>query len=245
MTNMSNIYEALQQACREKTGPGSVPELSLQTTKNLREIHLSSEMARLHHQVEFLLANKSNKLIQFMGFRRQEGVSTIVREFAKVAVERHNKSVLILDATYQDPSRRININFMCEYGWLDLIEEGHLIDKAFFKIDDSNLYFAPISVQASLISPVKDLSMTVDLWDKLKERFDLILIDSSSDADTAESISISGNVDGVVLVLEAEKTRRQSVLSIKNRILSNGGTILGVIFNKRKFYIPEFIFKRL
>lgn len=240
---MSNIYEALEQACREKTSSGVKPELSLQT-EVARGISLTSEMAYLHSQVEFLLTNNSNKLIQFMGTRRGEGVSTIVREFAKVAVERYGKSVLVLDSAYQDPARRININVTCEYGWLNLMEEGELIDKAFFRIGDSNLYFAPISIQASLVPPIKDLSMTVNIWKKLKERFDLILIDSSSDSNISESIAMSRNVDGVLLILEAEKTRRQVVEKVKDRIIANGGTILGIVFNKRRYHIPDVLYKK-
>jgi Mrp family chromosome partitioning ATPase len=243
---MSNIYEALEQACREKTSSciTPAPEFALQT-EVARGISLDAEMAYLHHQVEFLLSNTANKLIQFMGSRRGEGVSTIVREFAKVAVERHGKSVLVLDSSYQDPARKININVTCEYGWMDLMEEGELIDKAFFRIGDSNLYFAPISIQASLVPPIKDLSMTVHLWNKLKEKFDLILIDSSSDANAAESLALCRNVDGVVLVLEAGKTRRKVVQDVKKKILANGGLILGVVLNKRRYYIPEALYKLL
>ena len=240
---MSNIYEALEQACSKKTGSGVTPELSLQT-EVVRGTSLTQEMTWLHHQVDSLLANPSNKMIQFVGSRRGEGVSTIVREFAKVAVERHGKSVLVLDAAYQDPARRININVTCEYGWLDLLKEGQLTDKAFLRVGDSNLFFAPISVQASLVPPVKDLAMTLSIWNQLKEKFDLILIDSSSDGNSSESVAVSRNVDGVVLVVEAERTRKKSIKKIKDRITANGGNIIGVVFNKRKYYIPEYLYKK-
>lgn len=240
---MSNIYEALEQACREKTSSSGTPELSLQMEVT-QGVSLNAEMAHLHHQVDFLASNTSHKLIQFLGSRRGEGVSTIVREFAKVAVERYGKSVLVLDSAYQDPARRININVTCEYGWLDLMEKGELIDKAIFRIGESNLYFAPISFQASLVPPVNDLSMTVNLWKKLKERFDLILVDSSSDPNISESIALSRNVDGVLLVVEAEKTRRRVVEKVKDRIVANGGSILGIVFNKRRYYIPDIIYKK-
>lgn len=241
---MSNIYEALEQACREKGSTQPSRQLALQT-QVARGLSLSDEMAWLHHQIEFLLAATPNKLIQFIGSRRGEGVSTIVREFAKVAVEKHGKSVLVLDASYQDPARRINFNVTCEYGWLDLMEKGELVDKAFFRFGESNLYFAPISVQASLVPPIADLSTTVTLWKKLKERFDLILVDSSSDANVAESMALSRNVDGVILVVEAGKTRRKVVENVKKKILASGGQILGVILNKRRHYIPESVYKRL
>jgi len=240
---MSNIYEALEQARGKREFSGVTPELSLQT-EVIRGVSLSNEMTWLHHQIEGLLTSSSGKIIQFMGSRRGEGVSTIVREFAKAAVERHGKSVLVLDAAYRDPARTINLNMTCEYGWLDLLEEGKLMDKAFFRVGDSNLYFAPISVQASLNPPVKDLSMTVNLWDKLKERFDLVLIDSSSDISSSESVALSRKADGVILVLEAEKTKKLVVEKLKKRILASGGSLVGVIFNKRKYYIPDSIYAR-
>jgi Mrp family chromosome partitioning ATPase len=52
-------------------------------------------------------------------------------------------------------------------------------------------------------------------------------------------------VDGVVLVLEAEKTRKPVAENLKNRILQNGGNILGMVFNNRRYHIPESVYKRL
>jgi len=52
-------------------------------------------------------------------------------------------------------------------------------------------------------------------------------------------------VDGVVLVVEAEKTRWQVVESLKEKIENSGGNILGMVFNKRRFYIPENIYRRM
>jgi len=241
---MSNIHEALEQACREKNSSGLSPQFVLQAEVR-RGMSLSGEMEGLHNQVKFLLTGSSQKLIQFIGCRQGEGVSTIVREFAKIAVERHGKSVLVLDSAYQDPTQRININVTCEYGLLDLLEKGELIDKAFFRFGDSNLYFAPISIQASLGPPVKGTSATVTLWKKLKEKFDLILIDSSSDANMLESIAFSCNVDGVVMVLEAGKTRRHVAESLKKKIQASGGLVLGVVLNKRRYYIPDVLYKKI
>lgn len=240
---MSNIYEALEQAGREKTTNGVRPELSLQT-EVVRGGALTTEMTWLHHQVNGLLCDSSQKLVQFIGARRGCGVSTLVREFAKVAVERYGKSVLVLDSAYQDPARRIGIDVTSEYGWLDLIEKGQLVDKAIFRVGETNLYFAQMSIQASLIPPVNDPALTVNLWNKLKEKFDLILIDSSSDPNSVESVAMTCYVDGVILVLEAEKTRRQVVDKLKKRIITNGGTIIGVVLNKRCYHIPDFIFKK-
>jgi protein-tyrosine kinase len=241
---MSNIYEALEQASRERaaTNTSLTTQLSAKTT-SLRAISLNEEMAGLHHQIEFLLPSNRHKLIQFMGIHGGEGVSTIVREFAKIAVERHGKCVLVLDSAYQDPLKKINFNITCEYGWLDFLEKGEQLDKALFRFGESNLFFAPISFQASLVAPLKDLTATSALWLKLKERFDLILIDSSSNLNSEESIALSRNTDGVVLVLEAEKTKRKLAKKVIKRVIDNGGSVLGVVLNKRKYHIPKFLYK--
>jgi protein-tyrosine kinase len=241
---MSNIYEALEQACRDRSGPPVTRQLTTPVNAS-PPVSLTEEMAWLHHRVDFLLPNSTHKLIQFMGPSKGEGVSTIVREFAKIAVERFGKSVLVLDSAYQDPTRKINFNITCEYGWLDLLENGELSDKALFRFGDSNLFFAPISFQASLVTPIKDLAATSNLWMKLKERFDLILIDSSSDKNSTESIALSHNADGVVLVIEAEKSRRSVVKNVVKRISNSGGKVLGVVLNKRKYRIPDYLFKHL
>lgn len=241
---MSNIYEALEQASRERNNAAVAKQLPTPTHVS-RAVSLTEEMAWLHHQVDFLLPNSSHKLIQFIGPHRGEGVSTIVREFAKIAVERYGKSVLVLDSAYQDPARKINFNITCEYGWLDLLENGELSDKALFRFGDSNLFFAPISFQASLVTPLKDLTATSNLWMKLKERFDLILVDSSSDENCAESIALAHNADGVVLVLEAEKSRRRLAKNVIKRITASGGRVLGVVLNKRKYRVPKFLYKYL
>ena len=79
----------------------------------------------------------------------------------------------------------------------------------------------------------------------MKEKFDLILIDSSSDASNFEIIALSSNVDGVVLVVEAGKTRRHVAESVKKKIEASGGLILGVVLNKRRYYIPGFLYDKI
>jgi protein-tyrosine kinase len=58
------------------------------------------------------------------------------------------------------------------------------------------------------------------------------------------NIALSRSVDGVLLVVEAEKSRKQTIATIKKRVLANGGNIVGIIFNKRKYHIPESVYKR-
>ena len=78
-----------------------------------------------------------------------------------------------------------------------------------------------------------------------REQFSLILIDSSPVSVSTDSLAICESVNGVVLVLEAEKTRSAVVQNVKKQILMREGNLLGIVFTKRKFHIPKFIYQFL
>ncbi len=82
-------------------------------------------------------------------------------------------------------------------------------------------------------------------WEPLRERFDLIIVDSPPATMFPDGPGIVSMVDGVVLVVEAEKTRWPVALSVKEKIERSGGKILGVVFNKRKYYIPSWLYRRI
>jgi hypothetical protein len=34
-------------------------------------------------------------------------------------------------------------------------------------------------------------------------------------------------------------------LAVKEKIVKHGGNVLGIVFNKRRYYIPQFIYRHL
>lgn len=248
---MSKIYEALNQAQKEKRGeeltsPVSASYGSLPLSSSDKDdLTLEKEMLSLYQNIESLLPNSPKKVIQFIGSREGEGASTIVREFGRITAGKLGKSVLILDADQLNPRQHLFFGITPEYGWEDMLRDDGEVDKVLYQVKDSNLYVCPVSPNGPFTHHVFDSPKIEDLWKKLKERFDLILVDSPAATVSPDGIAISRNVDGVALVLEAEKTRWPVAESVKDKITNNGGKILGVVFNKRRYYIPEFIYKNL
>ena len=71
------------------------------------------------------------------------------------------------------------------------------------------------------------------------------MIDTLPGTVSVDGLTLSHKVDGVILVVEAECTRWQIVQQTKENIEIRGGKVLGVILNKRRFYIPKFVYDRL
>ena len=54
---------------------------------------------------------------------------------------------------------------------------------------------------------------------------------------------IAALLDGVVMVLSCEETRWEVAQNMKSRLEASGANILGVIMNKRRYYIPRLLYK--
>jgi Mrp family chromosome partitioning ATPase len=81
--------------------------------------------------------------------------------------------------------------------------------------------------------------------DALRVAFDNILIDCRSLRVSSEAAVLSSSVDGVAVVVEAGQTRRDEILNAQRTIENAGGTFLGFVLNKRRYPVPEWLYKRL
>jgi hypothetical protein len=84
-----------------------------------------------------------------------------------------------------------------------------------------------------------------DCMRELRLAFDYILIDCPALHSAADVFSLSPLVDGIVLVVEAGKTRRDQVLQAERSIGFARGKLIGQILNKRTFIVPHWLYKRL
>ena len=80
---------------------------------------------------------------------------------------------------------------------------------------------------------------------RMRDTFDYVIIDSPPVNAYAESLVIAKKVDGIILVLESGKSRKQVAIRAKQQIDESGALLIGVILNRRKHYIPEWIYRRL
>ncbi|MGD0232739.1 MAG: CpsD/CapB family tyrosine-protein kinase [Syntrophorhabdales bacterium] len=251
---MSKIYEALEQAQKERKGLEQVPQVLKVEQKPVRaeeneiysvELAMEEEMLHLYHTVESLLPNQKKRVIQFIGSGEGEGTSTIAREFARIATMTLGQGVLLLDADRHNPTQHFFCNVSPEYCLDDIVQNGESPDRALYRVGASGLYVSLISRNSNSGQNAFDSSTFDEMWDVLKERFDLILIDSPPATASPGGSVMFKKADGVVIVVEADKTRWPVVQSVRERIEQHGGHVLGVVLNKRRYYIPEFIYKRL
>jgi hypothetical protein len=79
----------------------------------------------------------------------------------------------------------------------------------------------------------------------LRQEFDYTIIDCTSLKKSSDVLSIAPFIDGVVLVIEANRTHREQVRHAERTIEAAQGKILGHVLNKRAYEIPGWLYRRL
>lgn len=80
----------------------------------------------------------------------------------------------------------------------------------------------------------------LDIW---KQDFDYVIFDGHSILISSDVSLVAKYFDGIIMVIECEKTKWEVVQQAKEKLNNVGGNILGVVLNKRKYYIPKMFYK--
>ena len=205
---------------------------------------MDAEMLALYQAVESLLAKIPRKLVMFMGSLPGEGTSTLARGFATLAAEHMNKRVLIFDADRQAPNQKNFFGVSNQSGWQDSTDTDGIQD-VICQIGASRLYLCPSSNNVTISPEIFDTRTIAATMASLRERFDLVVIDAPPPQQAPDGLALAPHVDGVILVVEAENTRWKVAENTKNRLMASRAKILGMVFNKRHYYIPDYFYRRL
>ncbi|HEX6186946.1 MAG TPA: hypothetical protein VFZ40_02605 [Pyrinomonadaceae bacterium] len=79
----------------------------------------------------------------------------------------------------------------------------------------------------------------------LRATFHHTLLDCPSINDSPAALLIVPQVDGVVLVVEADRTRRDQILRARQTIEMSGGKLSAMVLNKRQHLVPEWLYRVL
>lgn len=84
-----------------------------------------------------------------------------------------------------------------------------------------------------------------DCIELLRREFDYTIIDCPSLRESGDALSMAPFVDGVILVVEANRTRAEQVRQAEQNIEAAQGKLLGHILNKRTYDVPGWLYQRL
>lgn len=84
-----------------------------------------------------------------------------------------------------------------------------------------------------------------EFLEKARQQYDVIVLDCPPVYTGSGSTMLSSKADGVVMVVEAGRVRRQVISRAIELLEETGANVLGVVLNKRRYPIPQFVYRML
>jgi protein-tyrosine kinase len=203
------------------------------------------ESLKLVQNIFLLRGKESPRTVIFAGIDPGNGCSSICSHVAEILANEKLGSVCLVDANLHSPSLPGLFGVSNHYGLTDaLFKPGSIRD--FTKVVHSdNLWLLSCgSLAGASPSLLNSESMKLRLAE-LRKEFDFVLIDSPPLNTYADGLAVGQLTDGLVLVLEANSTRREAAQKIVAHLRAAKIRILGAVLNKRTFPIPESLYHRL
>jgi Mrp family chromosome partitioning ATPase len=167
-----------------------------------------------------------------------EGTSTIARGLARIVSKNPKAKVLICNVPTDSESTLTRDPYL-EAGEF---RPGHM---DFTWLPGGQVAVGSLGEPGFMNAIASDIDAVTAMVSRLSAGFELVILDLPPVSKSVIGPALSKALDGVLLVVEAERTRSLSVRATQKTIKVHGGTVLGVVLNKRRFHIPGFIYRHL
>lgn len=198
------------------------------------------EMMSLRVTLEVTLRDRAPRIVMFTSPQGGEGTSTVALQFAQVLARDQGLRPLLVDTHVQRPAFEADAANRCARPSARVAEP----EAGQAGVVAANLFVAPVpddQRQAGLYQP----AILRQLLEGAASGFDWIVIDGPPVLDSPDAAALASIADGVVLVVQAGRSKRPVLTRAADLLRKAGAQVLGSVLNRRVLEIPEFIYRRI
>lgn len=163
----------------------------------------------------------------------------------EVLATRGSASVCLVDANFQRPSLHLFCGIARSPGLSEAMASKQPIKDFMVHISRGNLWVLPPGARSGGAQVLLSSDRLRSRIAELRATFDYVLIDAPAVSSCGDAILLGQMVEGVILVVEAHSTRRESARMAKEALEQANVRLFGAILNNRTFPIPEALYRRL
>lgn len=226
---------------------GGIPRLHFRRKTLLKDMKTfnpngayPSAMASLADQIRLLINNQNVKSMLFVEPEATVGISTIISDLGFSLAEYGDKKILVVNANFRQKTQEKSASV----GLVDILIGKTALEQA-VENAGPNLWILPGGKTSLNPMTFLDSPKAKELFQSLRSQFDVILVEGPDLKNYKDSLALSANVDGVVLVVAESMTRLPVVKWVLKPLRDRRCNVLGAILNRRKFVIPRFIYNRI
>lgn len=238
---MSKAFELLQNVEAERgTGVGPVPV-------NIHRVRPSvvdqEEITRLVQRV--FRAPDAPRSVLFAGIDAGDGCTSICIAAAENLAATAPGTICLVDANLRSPSIHRHFEISNSIGLAEAIVQPGAIHNFAQRIAGTNLWVLPSGAGAATAQSLIGSDGMRARMAELNQSFDHVLVDSPALNPSSDALILGRLVDGMLLVLQSNATRRETARTVIAGIRNANVNLLGAVLNKRTFPIPQNLYDRL
>jgi receptor protein-tyrosine kinase len=244
---MSKNFELLQQASKEEWfAPAGMPIPLKQamprptSTRDLADEEIAKLVQRLYLRGD---QTGAPKVISFSGIEGDDRSSWICARAGESLASQTEAQVCVVDANTWAPQLHTQFGVGNLTGLAESLTSEGSIQSYTTPLSGGNLWLLPAG------SARRNLCTKLDRcrarFAELRADFNYILISAPPLTREADATMIGQLADGVVLIVEANHSRREALRRTKARLEDAEVSILGAVLDQRTFPIPEFLYRKL
>lgn len=233
---MARTYEAMK---RKKLTQGKSDRRHIEFTSK-------KQIGDLERRIYFFEQKNGHRVFNFTSSRSKEGVSTVIINLVKyMSDKKSTPKLLLIDANFSNPVLHSMLGVDNAAGLSDCLTGGKNPMETIVEIPGSSTSLLSAGQRFIELNGTMDQEKLCGLVEKLKDRYDTILIDSPPLLTSSDSLPVATVSDMTFFTIQALKTTSAVAQRALSILAENECKVGGSILNRVQRVIPEWMYKLL
>jgi capsular exopolysaccharide synthesis family protein len=184
----------------------------------------------LRTNIEFNRKNPENNAITVVSGGAGEGKSTTLVNLAYICAQ-GGYTTLMIDADLRRPRLHTFFDINNAIGLTNYLTTELMLEDVILQTPVDNLYFMPSGILPADAAGILNSRRMSELIQDVKQRFDLVLVDSPPILGVSDASVLASEVDLTMIVVQHRKLPRNMLMRVKQAVENVGGHVIGVVLN--------------
>lgn len=184
----------------------------------------------LRTNIEFNRKNPEDNAITVVSGGAGEGKSTTLVNLAYICAQ-GGYTTLMIDADLRRPRLHTFFDINNSVGLTNYLTTELALEDVILQTPVDNLYFMPSGILPSDAAGILNSRRMSELIQDVKQRFDLVLVDSPPILGVSDASVLASEVDLTMIVVQHRKLPRNMLIRVKQAVENVGGHVIGVVLN--------------
>ncbi len=186
----------------------------------------------LRTNLQFSMVGHSLRTLMVTSSKPKEGKSTTAANLAAI-IAQAGKRVILVDADLRRPVQHQIFELDNQEGLTTaFLDRSTSVENLLKPVMAESLSVLPSGPIPYNPSELLDSERMIHILEELKNKADLVILDSPPVLSVADATILTARVDGVLLVVDSGYTRRGTAKHAKETLQSIGANIVGIVLNR-------------